>query len=387
MFVQALHFRRRGEMAKKKRRSRKKRTRRLAHERLEQRRLLAGDVAASWQNVANPLDVNNDENVTPLDALLIANQLIERGSHGLDPSGDANRPRLSVDVDGDGALTREDFESVAAHLNDPARRVHGARDDAMDSAIEVSTGRHGTMVRFADDFVFAIDVSAGPSRDFQLMRDGRQYRTQATGASLDVGWAPFEADPSGGATEANGRPHWPRDLAADRIQLAAERLFGQDFAHANARVLRSLPVIDELARAMATGSPTSVRAGRVAPSSVAVAAPGRSGGLVVSASGAEGEDPNSPPEAVMDYYDVTRNSTLEEVEFGVLWNDTDPDGDDLLATLEEDPSHAASFTFNSDGSFSYTPDPLEPPFRRHKFVARLGIILTDSTCRGAAPAQ
>jgi len=44
------------------------------HERLEQRQLLAGDMAASWQNAANPMDVNNDENVTPLDSLLIANQ-------------------------------------------------------------------------------------------------------------------------------------------------------------------------------------------------------------------------------------------------------------------------------------------------------------------------
>jgi len=139
----------------------------ITHERLEQRRLLAGDMAASWQNVANPLDVNNDENVTPLDALLIANQLIERGSHGLDPSGDANRPRLSVDVDGDGALTGQDFQAVVADLNARARQAGGARDDAMDSAIEVSTGRHGTMVRFADDLMFAIDVSAGPSRDFQ----------------------------------------------------------------------------------------------------------------------------------------------------------------------------------------------------------------------------
>ena len=47
-------------MAKKKRRCRKKRTRRLVHECLEQRRLLAGDVAASWQNVANAFDINSD---------------------------------------------------------------------------------------------------------------------------------------------------------------------------------------------------------------------------------------------------------------------------------------------------------------------------------------
>jgi len=191
----------------------------------------------------------------------------------------------------------------------------------------VSTDRHGTAVRFADDFVFAIDVCAGPSREFQLMRAGRQYRVEATGGSLGGGSTRSEANAPGPDYGTEGRPDWPHKLAADRVQLAAERLFGQDFARANAEVLRRLPVVDQLAKAMATGGPTSLRAGQVAPSSVAVAAPGRSGGLVVSAFGAEGEDPNSPPEAVVDYYDVTRNSTLEEVEFGVLCNDTDPDGD------------------------------------------------------------
>ena len=37
-------------------------------------------------------------------------------------------------------------------------------------------------------------------------------------------------------------------------------------------------------------------------------------------------------------------------------NDTDPDSDRITAELDEGPERAASFTFNSDGSFSYTPE-------------------------------
>ncbi|MEQ1635602.1 MAG: DUF4347 domain-containing protein [Methylococcales bacterium] len=39
----------------------------------------------------------------------------------------------------------------------------------------------------------------------------------------------------------------------------------------------------------------------------------------------------------------------------VLTNDTDANGNALTATLVSGPSHAASFTLNTDGSFSYTP--------------------------------
>src|SRR4029079_9362359 len=42
----------------------------------------------------------------------------------------------------------------------------------------------------------------------------------------------------------------------------------------------------------------------------------------------------------------------------VLANDTDTDsGDTLTAVLSSGPSHAAAFTLNADGSFSYTPNP------------------------------
>jgi len=61
------------------------------HERLEQRQLLAGDMAASWQNAASPMDVNNDEVVSPLDVLALATEWGRTGPRPLDTaSADAD---------------------------------------------------------------------------------------------------------------------------------------------------------------------------------------------------------------------------------------------------------------------------------------------------------
>jgi len=118
-------------MAKKKRRCRKKRTRRLVHECLEQRRLLAGDMAASWQNVANALDINGDGDVTPLDALILVTEFNRNGPGPLDsPSADGSWPVSHVDVDGDGALTVQDFDAVFTHLNGLTQLPDGPRGGA-----------------------------------------------------------------------------------------------------------------------------------------------------------------------------------------------------------------------------------------------------------------
>src|SRR5205807_9404408 len=68
---------------------------------------------------------------------------------------------------------------------------------------------------------------------------------------------------------------------------------------------------------------------------------------------------NDPPSVVADAYTTNEDTALTvAVASGVLSNDSDADGDTLtatLATLASGPAHAASFTLNADGSFSYTP--------------------------------
>ena len=68
-------------------------------------------------------------------------------------------------------------------------------------------------------------------------------------------------------------------------------------------------------------------------------------------------DPNSfAPVANNDSYSTNQNTLLTVLQPGVLGNDTDADPNTTLtAQVVSNPSHAASFTLNSNGSFSYTP--------------------------------
>jgi VCBS repeat-containing protein len=63
----------------------------------------------------------------------------------------------------------------------------------------------------------------------------------------------------------------------------------------------------------------------------------------------------APPVAVNDSYDVDEGAILTvPAVSGVLANDTDPSGLTLTAVLGTGPAHG-TLTFNSDGSFTYTP--------------------------------
>ncbi len=68
-----------------------------------------------WQNRANPVDVNSDRFVTPLDALLVINWLNAHGASSLnEPDQTAS---IRIDVSGDGLVTPLDALRVLNHLN------------------------------------------------------------------------------------------------------------------------------------------------------------------------------------------------------------------------------------------------------------------------------
>ena len=65
---------------------------------------------------------------------------------------------------------------------------------------------------------------------------------------------------------------------------------------------------------------------------------------------------NDAPVADDDFFNIDEDTSLAEPADGVLLNDADVDGDTISAVLVSGPSHAASFSLSTDGSFSYTPD-------------------------------
>ncbi|MCM8570640.1 Ig-like domain-containing protein [Gramella jeungdoensis] len=67
-------------------------------------------------------------------------------------------------------------------------------------------------------------------------------------------------------------------------------------------------------------------------------------------------EPNQAPTATADSYSTDFETTLTvSAANGVLSNDTDPDGDALIAQLQTDVSNG-TLNLNEDGSFTYTPD-------------------------------
>ncbi|MBN9522042.1 tandem-95 repeat protein [bacterium] len=63
---------------------------------------------------------------------------------------------------------------------------------------------------------------------------------------------------------------------------------------------------------------------------------------------------NRAPVGGADAYTLNEDNTLGAGGTGVLWNDSDPDGDPVTAVLVTGPAHG-SLTLNANGSFTYTP--------------------------------
>ncbi len=71
-----------------------------------------------WRNADNPLDVNDDGDVEPLDALNIINKLNTEGPHELPPPQAGDPPLRYYDCNGDGDVGPIDALNVINHLNE-----------------------------------------------------------------------------------------------------------------------------------------------------------------------------------------------------------------------------------------------------------------------------
>ena len=80
------------------------------------------DSASPWQNFLRPSDINGDNQVTTLDALIVINEIARRAysdentSALFDPIALGNFPDLYFDQTGDGLITTFDALQVLNHL-------------------------------------------------------------------------------------------------------------------------------------------------------------------------------------------------------------------------------------------------------------------------------
>lgn len=95
-----------------------------AHYQAMKNKLIAAAVAASeaptfsWTNAANKLDVNNDTHISPIDALLVVNELNTLGGHALPTL--TQPPTAYLDTTEDGFVSPLDALSV---INELSRRA------------------------------------------------------------------------------------------------------------------------------------------------------------------------------------------------------------------------------------------------------------------------
>jgi hypothetical protein len=73
--------------------------------------------APPWRNPMNALDVNDDGQLTPIDALQVINELNRNGSHALVPPSSGSAPPPYLDVTGDSYVTPVDALRVINELN------------------------------------------------------------------------------------------------------------------------------------------------------------------------------------------------------------------------------------------------------------------------------
>ena len=145
-------------------------SRRTLHcEKLEDRALMAGDVMASeYWNAVNPTDVNGDSIVSPLDALLIINQLNASGprelvsANSLAAGGEGEQTQKAyLDVNNDGFLTPLDALGVINELNGEGE--HDPQVEYTFRALQVGTNTEITRIDKGQDFDLQVRV-----RDLRL---------------------------------------------------------------------------------------------------------------------------------------------------------------------------------------------------------------------------
>ena len=178
----------------------------LSFERLENRRQMASD----WMNAVNPLDVNSSGEVTPLDVLLIVNDVTLSGSRELPSVAAGSTIPALVDVNGDGAVSPIDAWRVVSALQfysvEPMIEFSNASPENSGSMFDGRTlpGTKVTIEQLASVLPLKWTFTSDASGEFQGFDVGLQSKVVRVTAvdplgrkiSQDMVFTPGEAEPS-----------------------------------------------------------------------------------------------------------------------------------------------------------------------------------------------
>jgi Dockerin type I domain len=70
-----------------------------------------------WRNRKNDLDVDNDGSVSPLDVLVVTNEINANGTRKLDAVGPKKAPFYYYDANGDGSISPLDILTIVNFIN------------------------------------------------------------------------------------------------------------------------------------------------------------------------------------------------------------------------------------------------------------------------------
>jgi len=167
-------------------------------ERLEARTLLAAD-ASPWQNVLQPLDVNADGGISPIDALIVINDLNAHGARPLSSGGGQGAQPIAgngqlLDVDGDQFVSPRDALMIINTLDQAAAATVRVRLQATDTSGNPITS-----------------IKAGES--FQLRAFVQDLRTESQGVFASY----FDVEYAAALADVSGAPTFSADYSSGRL--------------------------------------------------------------------------------------------------------------------------------------------------------------------------
>jgi hypothetical protein len=126
-----------------------------------------------WMNADDPLDVDDNGNVVPLDVLLVVNELVDQGNHKLPPPTSAELSAPYFDANGDGNLTPLDPLQIINFLNSDQNQPEAEAQPATSerTARQDQQAQAGPAISLASSAISLDSTAAGDDETELPVRD------------------------------------------------------------------------------------------------------------------------------------------------------------------------------------------------------------------------